>query len=88
MQTEKLYAYVAPREAWRSRGDVSSQDRRLARRVHKGQFVGEPFTLPLNDGSIFLSFLRTINDLDRLPRRNMQVLARTEDPVQHAAYGA
>jgi len=33
-------------------------------------------------------YLRAIDDLDRLPRCNMQVLAGAEDPVQHAAYGA
>jgi hypothetical protein len=65
-----------------------SQDRRFSRRVHKCQFVGESFALSLNDGPIFLCFLLAINNLDRLPRCNMQVLAGTEDPVQHAAYGA
>ena len=65
-----------------------SKDRRFSRRVHKGQFIGESLALSLNDGPIFLRFLRAINNLDRLPRCNMQVLAGTEDPVQHAAYGA
>ena len=42
----------------------------------------------LNNSPIFLRFLRAVDNLDRLPRCGMQVLAGTEDPIQHAAYGA
>ena len=56
--------------------------------IHQRQLIGESLTLSLNDSAIFLRFFRAIDNLDRLPRCNMQVLAGTEDPVQHAAYGA
>jgi hypothetical protein len=69
-------------------GEDSSQDRRFARRVHKGEFVRESLTLSLNDSAIFFRFCRMIDDFDRLPYRNMPALAGAEDPVQHAAYGA
>jgi len=53
----------------------------LSRRPHQGQFVGESLTLTHNDSSIFLCFLRMIDDLDRLPGGDMQVLAGAEDAV-------
>ena len=55
---------------------------------HQRQFVAESLTLSLNDSAAFLYLFRAIDCLDRLPRCNMQVLARAEHPVQHAAYSA
>jgi hypothetical protein len=48
-----------------------------------GSVIRESLTLPLNDSPIFLRFLRAVANLDRLPRCDMQVLAGTEDPIQH-----
>ena len=52
-----------------------SEDRSFSRRVHQGQLIRESLTLSLNDSPIFLRFLRAVDNLDRLPRCNMQVLA-------------
>src|ERR1039457_6524640 len=79
---------------WRSRlkrkqgAEVSTQDGGLSRREHQRQFVAESLTLSLNDSAAFLYLFRAIDCLDRLPPCNMQVLARAEHPVQHAAYSA
>src|ERR1022692_284125 len=68
--------------------EVSTQDGGLSRCEHQRQFVAESLTLSLNDNAAFLHLFRAIDYLDRLPRCNMQVLARAEHPVQHAAYSA
>ena len=47
------------------------KDRSFSRRVHQGQLIRESLTLSPNDSAIFLRFFRTIDDLDRLPYRNM-----------------
>ena len=67
---------------------VSMQYRGFAGSEDNRQFIRESFTFSDSDSAIFFRLLRSIHDLDCLPRCNMQVLARTEDSVQQSAYGA
>src|SRR5690242_3980009 len=60
----------------------------LSRREYQRQLVRESLTLSLNDSAVFLYLSRAIDYFGRLPSCNMQVLARAEDAVQHAAHSA
>ena len=79
---------------WRCRrkrkqgAEVSTQYGGLPRSEHQRQLVAEALTLSLNDSAVLLYLFRAIYYLDRLPRCNMPVLPRAEDPVQHSAYSA
>ena len=61
-----------------SAGSVSTQYGGLSRRERQCQLVGESFPLSLNDAAVFLDLFRAIDNLDRLPRRDMQVLGAVE----------
>ena len=60
----------------------------VSRREYQRQLVRESLTLSLNESAVVLYLFRAIDYFDRLPSCNMQVLARSEDPVQHAAHSA
>jgi hypothetical protein len=45
-------------------GAASVQYRRLPRCIDQRQFIGEPFTFPLDDGAIFFHFFTAVRNLD------------------------